>query len=199
MAWRQTVGDLKHRLRLAPSFLWRWELCLIGVRLASPPILCGRPFVSRYEGSEISLGRDVRMDSSKRANPLGGEKPCVLRTLTPSAKIMIGDRVGMSSTTIVAGNSIEIGPDSILGAGCMILDNDFHVADKNLRWQTEYKINSRPVKIGQGCFLGTRSIILKGVVLGDGVVVGAGSVVTKDMPPRTLVAGNPARVARQLT
>ena len=138
------------------------------------------------------------MDSSKRNNPLGGEKPCVLRTMTHAARISLGDRVGMSSTCIVAGNSIEIGADTILGAGCMVLDNDFHVPDEPFGWKTEYQANSRPIKIGRGCFLGTRSIILKGVTLGDGVVVGAGSVVTRSVPPRTLVAGNPARILRAL-
>ena len=192
------MGNLKHRLRMLPACLWRRELRWIGVRWASPPILCGRPFVSRYEGSEISLGRKVRMDSSKRNNPLGGEKPCVLRTMTHAARISLGDRVGMSSTCIVAGNSIEIGADTILGAGCMVLDNDFHVPDEPFGWKTEYQANSRPIKIGRGCFLGTRSIILKGVTLGDGVVVGAGSVVTRSVPPRTLVAGNPARILRAL-
>jgi acetyltransferase-like isoleucine patch superfamily enzyme len=113
-----------------------------------------------------------------------------------SAKILIGDRVGMSSTTIVAGNSIEIGSDTILGAGCMILDNDFHIPDKDLGWKTECVVSSKPIRIGRGCFLGARSIVLKGVTLGDRVVVGAGAVITRDIPDRSLAAGNPARVFR---
>ena len=194
MGWRQTVGTCKYSLRLLPSFLWRWELRLIGVRWSSSPTLCGRPFVSRSAGSTILFGRTVFLDSSRHNNPLGGEKPCVLRTMTSTARIILGDRVGLSSSTIVSGSSIEIGEDTILGAGSMVLDNDFHALGPEFSWLTEYSKNSKPVKIGRGCFLGARSMILKGVTLGDRVIIGAGSVVTKDVPAFSIAAGNPARI-----
>jgi len=196
MGWWQTLGRIKHRFRLFPSFLWRGELKFLGVTWASKPTLCGRPFVSRFPGSKIEWGNSVVLDSSRRANPLGGDKPCVLRTMSPQARILLGDFVGLSSATLVAGNSIEIGSGTLVGAGCMIIDNDFHVADERGGWRTEYVRNSRPIKIGRGCFLGARSIILKGVQLGDGVVIGAGSVVTRNVPDACLVAGNPAQIIR---
>jgi acetyltransferase-like isoleucine patch superfamily enzyme len=114
--------------------------------------------------------------------------------MTPEARILIGDHVGLSSTTIVAGRSIEIGQQTLLGAGCMILDNDFHALGPGFSWLTEYSNNSKSVKIGRGCFIGARSIILKGVTLGDRVIIGAGSVVAKDIPAFSIAAGNPARI-----
>jgi len=196
MGWRQTIGASKHRLRLWPSFFWRWELKLIGVSWASAPILFGRPFVGRFEGSIIEFGQSVCLDSSRRNNPLGGDKPCILRTLTPQARISLADHVGLSSGTLVAACSIEIGESTILGAGCLVIDNDFHSPGPGFTWLSEYRHSAKPVKIGRGCFLGARSIVLKGVTLGDRAVVGAGSVVTRDIPANSIAAGNPARILR---
>lgn len=195
----QTAGEIRHFSRCWMSFFWRKEMRLRGIEFSRPLHLIGHPICARHPDSSIVLGRNVILDSSRRANPLGGSNPCVLRTLAPKARIRLGDSVGVSSSIIVAGNSIEIGPHSLVGAGCMIVDNDFHIPDTELVWKTEHRKNSSPVKIGAGCFVGARSIILKGVELGPGVVVGAGSVVTRSFPPRCVIAGNPAALIRSLT
>ena len=194
MSLLQIAGRFRHLLRQLPSLLWLLELKIRGLQISSPVRLFGHPICSRYPGSSISLGSHVTLDSSPRANPLGGASPCVLRTVTPTARLTLGNRVGLSSSIVVAGNSIEIGEDTILGAGAIVLDNDFHALGPGFSWLTEYSKNSKPIKIGRGCFIGTRSIILKGVTLGDRVIIGAGSVVTKDVPAYSIAAGNPARV-----
>jgi acetyltransferase-like isoleucine patch superfamily enzyme len=75
----------------------------------------------------------------------------------------------------------------------MVLDNDFHVPNGEWGWSTDSASNARPVRIGRGVFVGARAIILKGVTIGDRAIIGAGAVVTRNVPPRTVVAGNPAR------
>jgi acetyltransferase-like isoleucine patch superfamily enzyme len=98
---------------------------------------------------------------------------CVFHT---PALITIGDRVQFGPDVMVLSGSHDIGPRE-----CRAGAN----ADE-------------PVWIGNGCWLGARSVILPGVRIGDGAIVAAGAVVTQDVPPDCLVAGVPARVVRQL-
>lgn len=84
---------------------------------------------------------------------------------------------------------IEIGKDTYIGEEVIIRDTDEHeIIGK--------KKNTLPIKIGDHVWIGMRSIILKGVTIGDNVVIAAGSVVTKDVPSNTLVAGIPAKVIK---
>ena len=198
MGLMQIAGRLRQHLRMFSSPLWLLELRMRGIQFTTPIALVGQPICSRYPGSFISLGSGVTLDSAIRSNRLGGFSPCVVRTVTPTARIRLGDRVGLSNSVIVAGNSIEIGQDTIIGSGVMILDNDFHSMGAGFSWVSECSKNSDPIKIGRGCFIGSRSIILKGVTLGDRAIIGAGAVVTKDVPAYSMAAGNPARIVRTI-
>jgi acetyltransferase-like isoleucine patch superfamily enzyme len=139
------------------------------------------------------FGDGVHIYSSTRANPLGLSQPCVLRALAPGARLVLGREVGLSGTVVCAGNSIEIGDHTILGAGAMVLDNDFHQPLEGWDWALDAETDARPVKIGRGVFIGARAVILKGVTIGDRAIIGAGAVVTHDVPSQHIAAGNPAR------
>jgi acetyltransferase-like isoleucine patch superfamily enzyme len=140
------------------------------------------------------LGDGVSIASAVRANPLGLSQPSVLRVMAPGAQLVLGNHSGLSGTVLCAGRSIEIGEGTIFGAGAMVIDNDFHYPAGEWAWETDSSRNASPVKLGRGVFVGARAIILKGVTIGDRAVIGAGAVVTHDVPERKLAAGNPARV-----
>ena len=186
----------EHRRRLV-SGLWEREAKLRGVRFLGPALFLGRPILTVFPGSAFVFKGENRIYSDPRCNDVGNAHACVLRTLSAVASIEIGRGVGMSSAVICAAASITVGDETILGAGSMLLDNDFHERDGEFGWKDADPARARPIRIGRGCFLATRCIILKGVTLGDRVTVGAGAVVTKDVPSGAIVAGNPARIVRR--
>lgn len=179
------------------NFIWRTEARLRGLELADGVILNGRPDLHRYAGSRISLGERVCLGSSLTTNPLGNARPVTLRTLRPGAEIVLDQFVGVSSCSIVAAASIRIGEGTFVGADVMIFDNDFHAPVGEFRWGEFAPDNPKPIVIGRGVFIGTRALVLKGVTIGDRAVVGAGAVVTKDVPARHVAVGNPARIFPQ--
>jgi acetyltransferase-like isoleucine patch superfamily enzyme len=103
------------------------------------------------------------------------------------ARIKIGRRCSIGDRSeIHAGSRVEIGNDVIIAWDCVIMDRDYHSTEKR------HEI-TEAVIIKEKVWIGCKSIILKGVKIGEGAIVGAGSVITKDVDKYTLVAGNPAR------
>jgi hypothetical protein len=176
--------------------LWRIYLIARGVRCEGRIIAMGRPGLNKKRGSRIILGDSVILCSSEMANPVARGGRCRLSTLDERATITLEKGVGLSSALICCANSIHIGEGTIIGGNTKIFDTDFHPRDENGVWYTDTHLVSRPVRIGKRCFIGTDCIILKGVTIGDHVVIGAGSVVTKDIPNGAMACGNPARVVK---
>jgi acetyltransferase-like isoleucine patch superfamily enzyme len=111
----------------------------------------------------------------------------------PDGLLEIGERTFVNyGVDICAVKLVRIGCDCLIGTHVSILDNDFHQVTAR-----DHMPDSRPVLIGDGVWIGTRSLILPGVTIGPGAVVGAGSVVTSDIPERCLAVGNPARVIKK--
>ena len=124
-----------------------------------------------------------------------------------NSAIKIGKRTFISGALISA-QSIDIGDDVLISWNTTIVDHDSHSVSFSHRsqdavdWLEGKKnwdhVKIAPVKICDKVWIGFNSIILKGVTIGEGSIVGAGSVVTKDVPPWTIVAGNPARIIREI-
>ena len=177
-----TMHDAIHRLRLASTAL-NARFHLRGAAQLGPRVrLEGRPHV--VTRGTLTLGDRVRLVSTVARLEL---------VTLPGGHLEIGDNVFINyGTSLVAARHVKIGDDCLIGTHVMVMDTDFHrVEDK--AWDT----TGAPVIIGDRVWLANRSIVLKGVTIGDDAVVAAGAVVTRDVPARCVVAGSPARVVRR--
>lgn len=167
-------------------------------------LLKGMPIIFNKGGAKLKIGNNVTIKSSFLSNLVGLYSRTIVVTRTPGAVIEIGDNVGISGATIYARKGIYIGENTCIGGNCKILDNDFHPINMEDRIKLLSDVHggdsnlipSKEVRIGKNCFLGCNSIILKGTVLGDGCVVGAGAVVAGKFEDNCVIAGNPAKVIK---
>ena len=162
----------------------RWYL-RHAVALGPRTRLWGRPAVQIF--GTVSIGDRVRLVSTVATMELvAGE----------GASLSVGDNTFINyGCSIAAAEAVHIGADCNIGTYVMIMDSDFHRLEPERRndWP-----DTAPIILEDNVWIGGRAIVLKGVTIGAGSVVAAGSVVTKDVAPRTLVGGVPARVLRTL-
>lgn len=124
------------------------------------------------------------------------------------ASVQVGDNTFIGGSKLICSKKITIGNDVLIAWGCTIVDHNSHAIKFSLRkndvseWMSGRKewthVDQKEVMICDKSWIGFDSIILKGVTVGEGSIVGAGSVVTKDVPPWTIVGGNPAKTIREI-
>lgn len=145
----------------------------------------------------LFLRGGITINSHPLSNLVGLSQRMIL-VARYGGQISIGANTGISGSTIYAMDRITIGRDVLIGGNCKIIDNDFHPLRAELRNPQKVEdIKKRPIVIGDGCFIGANSIILKGTTLGKNCVVGAGSVVSGTFPDNVIIAGNPAKIVKQ--
>lgn len=182
--WSQQVLSLARRIVNAGSLLnaqWR---------------LLGKARVP------LSMRLYGRLYAQGDGNLIFGEGVSIVGTVVPvelgtyeKGRIEIGERTFINyGTSITARASVKIGAHCFLGHYTFIMDNHQHDVDKH--WILP---PSAPVVIEDNVWIGAKAVILPGVRIGHNAVIGAGSIVTSDIPPRCVAAGNPARVLRYLT
>lgn len=161
--------------------------------------LYGIPLIFKKKGSNLTIGNNCTIKSSFFSNLVGLNHRTIIVTRTSEAKIRIGNNVGISGATIYARKGISIGDNTLIGGNVKILDNDFHPLEIEARNKDQKdKIKSKEITIGNNCFIGCNVLILKGSKIGNGSVVGAGSVVSGEYPDNCIIAGNPAIVIKEL-
>jgi len=180
---------------LVDRLLVPFWLRVLGVRVGRRCRFSGFPSITLARDARITLGDEVVVNSRADSNQAGLPHPTILAALEPGSTIAIGSGTGISGASIVARSSVIIGNRVLIGAGACVWDTDFHPLDPEERHVHATRgAASAPVRIEDEVFIGARSLILKGVTLGSQAVIGAGAVVTKQVDPGAIVAGNPARV-----
>lgn len=145
----------------------------------------------KEQHSDIDIGSNNVFRSSRFSNLIGINRPCVISTLNPNAKLKIGNNCGLSGTVINCFHHVSIGNDVMIGANSLIMDGDWHLEDPRAG-------DSKSIILEDNVWIGEGVKVLKGVRIGRNSVIGAGSIVTKDIPDNVFAAGNPCKVLKNL-
>jgi acetyltransferase-like isoleucine patch superfamily enzyme len=178
-------------------------------RLSNPPVLMC-----------LLQGKDCRFTSNARVfNHPGNPSLIQLNNgvfidgtleVYERGKLVIDDYTFFGNSRIYCANSILIGKGCWISDHVFIMDSNLHPTSAKRRFQDAINfskgifpdvysnIANAPIVIQNSVWIGANSVVLKGVTIGEGAIVGAGSVVTKDVAPWTIVGGNPAKLIREI-
>jgi acetyltransferase-like isoleucine patch superfamily enzyme len=155
----------------------------------------GWPIIDVHPGAKVIIGCSVTLNSRNRGYHINMHSGVKLMADRAGAQIVIGDRTRIHGTCIHAYKSITIGRNCLIAANTQMFDGSGHdlcLDNPGSRIQTTG--DSDPIVVEDNVWIGANCIILPGVHIGEGSVVAAGSVVTKNIPSFALAGGNPARV-----
>lgn len=172
-------------------------------------VVCGKnisiygiPIISTSKNrGKIVIGDDFTMNNGMHYNQIGRQQPCFI-IVGNNALLSIGNNVGISSSAIVCFKEIIIEDNVKIGGNTAIYDSDFHDLNYNNRISLPERtanIRKEKVCIKKNVFIGAHSTILKGVTIGENSIIGACSVVTKNIPDNEIWAGNPAVFIRRIS
>jgi len=148
---------------------------------------------------DVKLGKDVKL--SKFINLYGceiGDETKIGAFVEIQKNATVGKRCKISSHTFIC-EGVVIEDNAFIGHGVMFINDSYPratAADGNLQTEADWKVERTVIK--RGASIGSGATILCNVTVGENAIIGAGSVVTKDVPANSIVAGNPAKVLRYI-
>ena len=167
-----------------------------------------RPGVSVHQSAKVNWRGLSRRPPANLSIGQGSIFEGTFTAERDGTRFEIGDNTFIGSSYFVSADRITIGNDVLISWGCTIIDHHSHSVHWSERqndvseWYHGRKdwsmIRIAPIEIGDRAWIGFNAIVLAGIKIGEGAVVGCGSIVTRDVPPHTVVAGNPAKVIREL-
>ena len=178
---------------------WRWyennRLPWVRARIAAHMVRSEAFIRMPVQGNVLEALDDGRLTIGKGTLL---EPGCWI-TIADGARVTIGEGCFLNMGVMVAAqNEVTIGDHTMFANGCFISDasHRYDDPDKPVTWQGF--TSKGPTRIGSNCWFGVNCVVNTGVTIGDRAVIGANSVVTKDVPPRTIAAGVPAKVIREI-
>lgn len=180
----------------------------MGIKYGTNMKVYNRLYVEKAATAQVTIGDNFSFVSEGGYNPITSNIRGYIR-LDDNAQLSIGDNCGMSSATLWVKKALSIGKNVLIGGGTLIMDTDCHSLDWRLRGRRggydeqgrsidSLNAKSSPVVIEDDVLIGARSIILKGVTIGARSVIGAGSVVSQDVPSDCIAVGNPCKVVKKI-
>ncbi|HEV2320096.1 MAG TPA: acyltransferase [Verrucomicrobiae bacterium] len=153
----------------------------------------------RRIATDVRMGRDVRIyDFTNLYGCEIGDEARIGAFVEIQKGARIGNRCKISSHTFICeGVTLE---DEVFVGHHVVFTNDLYPRATNVegQLQTEADWKCIPTVVKRGASIGSGAVLLCGITVGEGAIIGAGSVVTRDVPPGTIVAGNPARIIREV-
>lgn len=168
----------------------------VGLKIDTPYRIKGS--VRIFLGDDVSLGPNCFLYASKGFHePDAPKEHQRERTQIFDSAVYIGNRVrSRSGLQIVAMKRIDIGDDVIFAANVFVSDGTHGYANADEPYRYQPIGNIKPVNIQKGCWIGQNAVIMPGVSIGENSIIGANSVVTKNVPPRSIAVGTPAKVTK---
>jgi acetyltransferase-like isoleucine patch superfamily enzyme len=184
--------------RLIIKIYWiynKYKFILAGAKIGKYFRISGHLKLLIGNNSKLIIQDYFTVTSGNFYNPLSRNiKSCII--VEDNATLRIGQNVGISSSCIWIHDFLFIGDNVKIGADTIILDSNAHSLDFNNRRNNQsdaLDTRNSGIEIGDDVLVGTRCIILKGVKIGSRSIIGAGSIVTKNIPPDCIAAGNPCK------
>ncbi len=174
----------------------KMALRLNGVKFGHGVKVYGFPRIENR--GKITLGNNMRLNSARCTYNSGNMEGGVLLRTSRSGSITVGDEVYLNGTSIISEENVTLGNRIMIGANTVIMDTNTHnvpYKDRLKRWD---KILRKPVVIEDDVWIGANCFIMKGVRIGRGSIIGAGSVVVGSVDESSIYAGNPAVFVKKI-
>jgi acetyltransferase-like isoleucine patch superfamily enzyme len=177
-----------------------WISSRPNIKIKGKLILSGIPLIEIDGEALLEISNNVTLTSKNRRYHLNLHSPVKLLADRPGAVIRIGENTRIHGTCVHACQSVTIGRNCLIAANCQIIDSNGHdLSFHDVRNRIKTSGDVRPVVIEDNVWVGANTFVLPGVVIGEGSVISANSVVTKSIPPMVLAGGNPAIVIRDFS